>query len=161
MQPQIGYDPFMQGSDGVYWTIDDDLFLTLDGGRTVADWFGYVPSFHDASLSKLELGNGHAELVLQSFRMTNEVDEKGYFVLDRHALVTILLSGVTGVTLSGDASSSVQELAIRRVETEHTGWDTVAGPAIGNFEVRWESSFGLEGAIFARDVRFLLVPTEA
>ena len=151
----------MQGSDGVYWTTDDDLFFALDGARVVADWFGCVPSFHDASVSKLELGSGNAQLALRAFRMTSEVDENGYFVLDRHALVILHLSGVTGVSLSGDASSNVLELGIRRVETEQAGWNTVAGPAIGNFEVRWESSYGLEGAIFARDVRFSLVPTEA
>lgn len=151
----------MLGTDGVYWTVDEDLFLSLDGGKMVAEWFGYVPSFHDASMSKLELRDGHAELALQCFRMTNEVDEKGYFVLDRHVLVNIHLSGVTGVTLSGDASSAVHELAIRRVEFKQGQWGMVAGPVPGDFEVRWESNYGLEGAIFARDVHFLLVPTEA
>jgi hypothetical protein len=150
----------MQGSDGVYWTTDDGLFLALDGAKAVADWFGYIPSFHDASMSHLELGNGNAELSLRLFRMTDEVDENGFFVLDRHALVTVHLSGVTGVSLAGDATATVLELGIRRVEVDQLGSNTVAGPAIGNFEVRWESSWGLEGAIFARDVRFSLVPTE-
>jgi hypothetical protein len=157
---RIGYDPLMQGSDGVYWTTDDNLFLALDGAKAVVDWFGYIPSFHDASMSKFELGNGNAQLALQAFRMTDRTDENGYFVLDRHALVTVHLRDVTGVSLSGDASSTIQELGIRRVAVEQAGWDTVAGPAVGNFEVRWESSWGLEGAIFARDVRFSLFPAE-
>jgi len=151
----------MQGPDGNYWTTDNDLFLGLGGAREVVDWFGYVPSFHDATLIKFELGKGSAQFALQSFRITNEVDEKGYFVLDCHALVTVHLSGVTGVSLMGDASSTIQELGIRRVVVSQTGWDTVAGPAVGDYEVRWESSWGLEGAIFARDVRFSLAPASA
>jgi hypothetical protein len=154
----IEYDPSMQGSDGIYWKTDDRLFLTINGAKMLADWFGDIPSFHDASMTKLEIANGNAELALQTFRMTDEVDANGYFILDRHALVTVHFHGVTGVSLSGDATSTIQELGIRRVRVDQAEWDTVPGPITGNFEVRWESSFGLEGAIFAQDVRFSLVP---
>jgi hypothetical protein len=160
LETQSGYGLLMHGSEGVHWTTDDDLFLSLEGAKAVADWFGYIPSFHDASIDRLELGNGAAELALRYFRMTDEVNERGYFVLDRHALITIHLHGVTGVSLTGNAGASVDELGIRRVAVEQTGWDSVAGPDIGDLEVRWKSNVGLQGAIFARDVRFSLVPTE-
>jgi hypothetical protein len=151
----------MQGTDEIFWTTDKDLFLALDGAKQVVDCFGYMHDFHDATLSKLELSNGNAQIALNVCHMTDEVDGKGFFVLDRHALVTIHLTGVTGVSLTGAADSIVEQLNIRRVEADHNVGRTVAGPVPGNFEVRWESAWGLEGAIFAREVRFELVPTAA
>ena len=148
----------MPSSDGTYWTTDEELFLTLQGSAEVAEWFGCPPSFHDAEIERLELATGSGTIVLRAFRTTNEVDAKGFFILDRLALVTVHLDGVTAISLRGDASSIVQEIGIRRVLAEQSGWETVAGPRIGNIELTWESSFGLEGSLYAREVSFSLDP---
>ena len=79
----------MQPTNGAYWTTDEELFLACQGGRAVADWFGFVPSFHDATLDRIELAGGNALLAFRTFRMTDEVDAEGFFLLDRHAVVTV------------------------------------------------------------------------
>ena len=148
----------MQDADGSYWTTDSELFLGLAGAPEISEWFGYVPSFHDATMNELVIAKDSAALSLNAFRMTDRVDDRGYFILDRHALITVHLSGVTGFSLKGDASSTVFELGIRRLESNEDAWDTVAGPAPGDWEVRWESAYGLEGAIYARDLKLTFRP---
>lgn len=148
----------MPSSDEIYWTTDEDLFLALDGGKKVADWFGFVPSFHDATLDKLTLSGGSGTISLRAFRTTSEVDADGYFVLDKHALVDIFLDDITGIILDGDATSIVLDLCVRRLPASNDDWKTVAGPVAGNIEVKWESSCGLRGGLCARNVRFSLNP---
>jgi hypothetical protein len=148
----------MMNSDGTYWSTDKELFAALPGGQAVIDWFGFVPSFHDAELDRLELAKGGATIVLRAFRMRDAVDAKGLFVLDRHAVVTLHLSNVTGVHLTGDAASILSELGINRVGAAPAGFSTCAGPNAGDIQVSFESSYGLEGSIYAREVSFSVDP---
>ena len=151
----------MKDTDGNHWTTDHDLFRELAGGAQVIEWFGFIPSFHDASLDKIEINNGTVTMRLKAFRMTNEVDDRGYFVLDRHALVSLHFSRVSGIALAGDAQSSIAELGIRRITTVPAGWETCAGPCAGDIEVSFDTNIGLEGSIFARDLTMSLDPVEA
>ena len=58
-------------------------------------WFGQVPSFHDAEILSLHLHRkGPSVLRLHGWINTGEVGQSGYFVLDRHAVVTFTLSEV-------------------------------------------------------------------
>lgn len=151
----------MPMTDDIYWATDHDAFLSLPGGQAIVDWFGFVPSFHDATLEKLELATGTASIVLKAFRMTKEIDSKGYFVLDKHALVTIKLSEVTGIQLEGESGLIISDLGIRRLSEKPSGWHDGTGPCRGDFEVAWESCWGFDGALFAREVTLAFDPTEA
>jgi hypothetical protein len=148
----------MNDPDGTHWKTEDVLFAGLNGGPSVRDWFGYIPSFHDATLDRLELVDRNAALVIRCFRVTNEVDPSGHYVLDRRAVVTIHLAEVSGLSLVGDSSSIISELGIRRVEGAPPRFDNCGGPRRGDLEVRLESSYGLEGSIFARQIRLVLGP---
>lgn len=149
---------FMPNSDNTYWTTDEAFFLALEGGKEVADWFGFVPSFHDATIEKLELSGNNGKLSLKAFRMTDVIDAAGYFILDRHAVVDVLFQDITGVVLKGDAAAVIQEFGLRKLENPNGIWETTAGPVTGDIEARWECSVGLEGALYARSVRFALNP---
>jgi hypothetical protein len=148
----------MQNEDGTIWRTDEALFAAVPGGQALIDWFGFLPSFHDATLERLELNSGSATFVLRAFRMTDEVDRDGYFVCDKHALVTFELSSVTGVSLVGDATSIISGVGIRRLRAP-VSFLTCAGPSEGDLQVAFESSYGLEGSIFARELRLSLAPT--
>jgi hypothetical protein len=136
------------------WRTDPELFASLPGGAALIDWFGFVPTFHDATLEGLEMSDGATTLRLKAFRMTNEVDAEGYYVLDRHALVTISLSGVSGISLTGNASSIIFELRIRRLSADASGWLSCGGPEAGDFEIDFTTNYGLYGQLFARDLAF-------
>src|SRR5712692_434714 len=56
----------------------------IDGARELHDWFGYWPSFHDAEIIRLHLNRrGSSSLVIHTWEMTKEVDEKGLLHADQ------------------------------------------------------------------------------
>ncbi|WP_343610221.1 hypothetical protein [Novosphingobium sp.] len=148
----------MQKAETSHWATDADTFMALDGAKEVVAWFGIIPSFHDATLGRLEIGQGTAIMSLETFRMTSEVDSQGFFVLDKHATVTLNAKGVTGLALTGEASATIARLIIRRVSAKPMGWDNAVGPEVGDIEIGWESSWGMDGTIYAREVSLSLQP---
>jgi hypothetical protein len=73
----------------------------IPGWQALVEWFGGVPRFHDANLLDVRLASGGPSvLTIHAWRMTEEVDDQGYFVLDKHVTVTITLDDVTEVTLT-------------------------------------------------------------
>jgi hypothetical protein len=142
----------MQNADGSQWRTDEKLFAELKGGQALIERFGGVPSFHDSTLDQLTLADGNATLTIRAFRMTSEVDQNGYFILDNHVTVTVHLDGVSGLALSGNASSTISCLGIRRLEAEVPRIQTCEGPTEGDLEISIETSYGLEGSIYARQI---------
>ena len=61
-----------------------------------------LPSFHAAEILSLHLRRtGQSVLRLHGWINTGAVGQDGYFVLDRHAIVTFTLSGVMELQLVG------------------------------------------------------------
>ena len=142
--------------------MNESFFASFPGGQAVIDWFGFCPDFHDASLERIEVASGHAILAMHAFRTTSEVEAAGYFIRDRHALVTLRMERITGLKLEGDAGSIISELVIRRmrVSASPADWQTCAGPQAGDIEIAFESAVGLFGRIYAKDLTFELHPVE-
>ena len=142
------------------WENHQTLFSSLTGGQTVIDWFGFCPTFHDASLERLEIANGNVLLAIHAFRMTDELDKHGRFICDRHAIVTLRMRGVSGITLYGSAGSIIFDLKIRRLPSDEaaTNWKTCAAPVKGDIEVTFDTSMGLYGTIYTKELGFGLQP---
>jgi hypothetical protein len=76
-------------------------FSEIPGGQTLIDWFAHVPRFHDANLLEITLASkGTSTLRIHAWRMTDKVDDRGYYVLDKHVVVAIDLEEVTYVALT-------------------------------------------------------------
>ncbi|MET7244205.1 hypothetical protein ABZT49_12620 [Methylobacterium sp. EM32] len=148
--------------DRAWYPTDKALFAPLPGGQAVIDWFGFCPSFHDATLDGITIADGSASIVLKAFRMTDEIDENGYFILDRHAQVVIHMRRVTGLSLTGDAVSIISELTVRRLPAtpDRSEWPTCEGPAADDIEIAFGTSIGLTESFYASEVKFELRPTE-
>ncbi|RWQ67125.1 hypothetical protein [Mesorhizobium sp.] len=116
-------------------------FADIEGAQALIDWFGFVPNFHDAELLDIELLlNRSGRLRLHAFRMTDEVDDKGYFILDRHVLVTLTLEEVREISLDYfDLIGIVGRLLVTK-----TG---------KRYRIEWQSSYGVEGIIVAKNLR--------
>ncbi|KQW86464.1 hypothetical protein [Brevundimonas sp. Root1279] len=144
------------------WGTDPNLFAALPGSDAIVGWFGFTPSFHDADLVELTLTKGDAIMRIAAFRMTDQVNEAGYFVLDRHAIVSLHMTKVTGVELNGDAHSILAGLVIRRLEASvpKDRFGTCPGPEAGDYEIAFETSYGLWGALYARGLALSLEPAE-
>ncbi|ACS55095.1 MULTISPECIES: hypothetical protein [Rhizobium] len=139
---------------------DENLFASLAGGQAVIDWFGFCPRFHDASLERLEIVNGNVFLAIRAFRMTDKLDAQRRFICDRHALVTLRMSAVSGMRLHGSAVSIIFDLRIRRLTADEAAsdWETCDAPVKGDIEVTFDTSIGLYGSIYSKDLAFELQP---
>ena len=87
----------------------------IPGAAGVLAWFGYWPSFHDAEGLSITLDRSHpSRIVVHTWNRTDEVDARGYFVLDEHAIVTFVLEdflldrqGITNTQIAGFNSQNV------------------------------------------------------
>jgi hypothetical protein len=127
-------------------TEDDDrdrvALSALPGGQELCDWFGSEPGFHDATLSELTLRQpGVSTLRFDAFRVTSEIDANGYYVCDRHVIVTFALERLIEVNLTnfmGDAA----------IVTDLKFADTPGGVRLS-----WGSAYGVDGSIEAHSIQ--------
>jgi len=127
-------------------------------------WFGCVPSFHDGEILSLHLNRVHSSrLRIHAWIGTGAVDARGYFVTDKHAVVTFTLEEIIDLQLDGFSCQNViGALALRRApeHPDRLPFDPVATlPSV--YEIELEPCFGLSGKIRARQVRISFVPGKA
>jgi hypothetical protein len=121
----------------------------IPGGEALFDWFGRVPRFHDAKLLEVTFsGKGSGLLRIHTWNMTNEVDEQGYFVLDKHVVVTLALEAVSVINCTD--FNMVPGIIF---DLEITSLDQ-------GFHLEWSASYGVSGSINAKQVRITLEPGE-
>jgi hypothetical protein len=71
---------------------ETSIYDAVSGGADLVRWFGRVPSFHDAEILSLDLRRiGQSFLRLHGWINTGQAGQDGYFVLDRHAIVTFAI----------------------------------------------------------------------
>ena len=83
----------------------------LENHEEVIDAFGYWPTFHDAEIHKFILDRTNEtykdyycpciEFVFHTWEMTSDVDDKGYYKLVKHHLVTLRFEDVYDLDLDG------------------------------------------------------------
>jgi hypothetical protein len=99
--------------------------LSIYGSEQVSNVFGYWPDFHDAEVVRMSLhrtadyDSGPTIFMdVHVFEITKEVDEKGYFKLQHHLLVTFRFDGVHDVDLSGfNNQNALNKLVVRDIGT--------------------------------------------
>lgn len=139
------------------WTSDEKLFAQLEGASELASWFGCLPDFHDATIQSMTFEASSGTLVLSAFRMTSEVDEQGFFVLDRHVRVSFHFEGVSGVVLDCNPFTTVLEVGLRRLTPEHLPVLNTSASA-GDYELGFDDVCGGSGAIYAKAVSVSFQP---
>jgi len=115
----------------------------ITGADRLVERFGGWPSFHDAEVVRLTLDrrgeNGPtAEMLVHAWLMTDKVDERGYYVLEKHTLVRFVFERLASCEVSDFNHQNV--LFGLEVSPE-----TVEGEAA--FRVTLDSSFGLGGSL--------------
>ena len=120
----------------------------VQGGSDLLAWFGgHVPSFHDAEVISLELDRAGAtcRIRVHAFESTGDIDQAGYYVLARHAVVTFELGGVTELELADFNHQNV--LYGLRIDREANG-----------YHVELEPCWGLSGFLKAQTVQIAVSP---
>jgi len=84
-----------------------------------------VPRFHDAEL--LEIGfssKGAGLLRIHAWNMTDKVNAQGYYLLDRHAVVTLDLDDVSAINCTdfNMVPGIISELEIAKVDDRFRIW---------------------------------------
>jgi hypothetical protein len=120
----------------------------VPGGEALFGWFGRVPRFHDAKLLEITFsGKGSGLLRIHAWNMTNKVDARGYFVLDKHVVVTLALAvSVINCTNFDMVPAVIFDLEITSLDQ--------------GFRLEWSASYGVSGSIGAKEVRITLEPGE-
>ena len=123
----------------------------IPGGVELIKWFGFTPHFHDASVLFAKfVDGGRGELRIHAWRMTDQTDAHGYFILDRHAVVTFSFEGVRDINLRDvNEFGGIYDLSLSAIDD--------------GFRIEWDNTCGrdgpgIEGSVAARDVRVSFVP---
>jgi hypothetical protein len=137
------------------------IYDAVSGGANLVRWFGHVPSFHDAEILSLHLRRkGQSILRLHGWTNTGTVGRDGYYVLDRHAIVTFTLNEVMDLQLDGFSIQNViGGLVLRRApdRPERRGY-LALDPLPHDIEIELEPCYGLDGLIRARSVSITFAP---
>ncbi|WP_157405654.1 Imm50 family immunity protein [Asticcacaulis benevestitus] len=118
----------------------------LDWGPVIR-WFGHVPLFHDAEVVSIELRRDPIPSIVRlfAFRMNSDIDERGYYRLDLHALVTFSLSGIGRVELDDwNHQNALQSLEIKKVDDA--------------YQLDMVGAYGVHGLIAAKSIAVQVEP---
>lgn len=127
---------------------DTSLLSNVSGGKSVIDWFGREPNFHDAKIIGICLIQGKTSSIsLHAWNTTDTVDTKGYFLTEKHATVKIDFEKVDLVELSD-------------FDFEYDGivYSLELSGSLASTEVSWTSSVGVEGRIKGSGVSISVSP---
>jgi hypothetical protein len=137
------------------------IYGDVPGGADLVSWFGEVPTFHDAEILSLDLRrDAQSTLRLHGWINTGSVGQDGYYVLDRHAIVTFTLTDVMDLQLDGFSIQNVIfGLVLRRAPNrpERRGY-LALDPLPQDIELELEPCYGLSGLIRARSVSITFEP---
>jgi hypothetical protein len=122
--------------------------IYLKNYQLVRTAFGFWPSFHDANVEDFRYapeGDGRIDLTLHGFVITDETDDRGYFILVKHHLVHFAFHGI------------LEPVFERFMENGNILFDLGFSfpeefESKGAFKVNMESAMGgdLDGAFLAR-----------
>jgi hypothetical protein len=96
-------------------------------------------------------------LRLHGWINTGKTGQAGYFVLDRHAIVTFAISGIMGLQLAGFSIQNVIGGLVLRRAPDRRGCFAL-DPLPQDVEIELEPCYGLDGLIRARAVSISFQP---
>jgi|SRR5690348_5668811 len=123
---------------------------SIQESRKLTDIFGYWPDFHDAEIVEALFSRGDTEpfekrhptltAKLHTWKVTGEVDARGYHVLSHHTLATLRFHDIEDFCMEGfNRQNVISELRIEQQERKDG-----SSPF---FTVKFWACYGM-GAIF-------------
>ena len=125
----------------------------IPGAGEVVAWFGYWPSFHDAEVLSITLDRSHpSRVVIHTWDRTSDVDARGYYVRDKHAIVTFVLEGFL-LDHEGITNTQIDYFNAQNVLSGATINKTVAG-----YDLILYGIYGVSASISVQYIRVELSP---
>ena len=121
----------------------------VGNAEALVDAMGYWPSFHDANVLEAERKTDAFSVTIHLFAMTDEVDSAGYFALEKHHRIEVLMHGVQSSSLPATYA--------------HDCLDSLTFVQTGEYlEVDFASHMGQDGTIVCRSVEIAgIVPCDS
>ncbi|MFI5013420.1 MAG: hypothetical protein ACHQAY_13845 [Hyphomicrobiales bacterium] len=142
-------------------TDTEATYAAIPGGPDLVAWFGHVPNFQDAEIVSLDLHRrGPSILRIHFWNRRNEIDDCGYYVLDRHAVVAFTLEDIMDLQLDGFSHQNVIfGLQLRRASERPDRRPYYSlDPSPDDYEIQLEPCFGLDGSIRCRRISVAFIP---
>lgn len=139
----------------------DAIYRGLKGGAELISWFGHCPTFHDAEIVSLDLRRREpSRLSVHGWNIMSTLDHDGYYVLDRHAVVTFVLEEILDLELRGfSAQNVISELTIARAPIRpERQKDYTLDASPDDYELLLEDCYGLAGRFSCRRISIELTP---
>src|SRR5947209_8757186 len=124
----------------------------IENADLVESIFGCWPSFHDAEIHSITItrdceSGPQMDVSIHHWKMTSEVDSKGYYVLKHHTLTTLRFFNVSELQLAGFNHQNVLwDIEISEVA------EAASKPS---FSVSMPSSFGCESSFKCGRIRVM------
>ena len=138
----------------------EKVYRNIDGGPELLDWFGRVPSFHDAEILSLSLDRkGQSSLRIHAWNTTQNVGDDGYLVLEKHALVTFHIDEIIDLQLDGFSKQNViggLEIAFGPPNPERKAY--YAQDVKTAYELSLEPCYGMDGTICCKNISVRFKP---
>ncbi len=122
----------------------------IANSNLLTDFYGEWPSFHDAEVISIQLDRYEPSLVasIYTFRMTSQIDDRGYYVLDRKAVVTFRFRDIVEPSIDGFNHQNVLFGLTLKDISDHQLEDI-------RFEVTFDSSYGVNASFKCRAIEIL------
>jgi hypothetical protein len=144
-----------------------EIATLIVGSEKLTSIFGRWPSFHDAEVHEIHFERGHIDAGAQVYEfprltvrlhhwlMTNEIDQKGYYVSTKHTLTTVKFFDVDNFKMEGfNHQNTILGLRIEQKTREE-------GPT-SYFAVDFEPAFGIDASFTCLRIEIVeAVPCDA
>src|SRR5690242_1608664 len=124
-----------------------DCIAEIPGAAELSDWFGGFPSFHDAKAEFQINSDGTGWLRTSGFRMGDQVDAEGFYVLEKRFVALFYFNEITSVSITDFMPGQVilDELDIKKTD--------------GAIQVNFiDTAWGASGYVEAKSVRVEFEP---
>ena len=138
----------------------ESIYAEIPGGSDLIAWFGGEPRFHDAEIVSLTLRRrSDSTLNVHFWTSTAEVDDRGYFVLGQHVVVTFAIEEIRDLEIEGfNHQNVIYGLRLLRGRDRPDREPYTTGTSPSDYEIELEDCFGMGGLIRCQKISIRLTP---
>ena len=141
----------------------ESIYQSISGGPELLAWFGQVPSFHDAEIVSLEIiSRGTTTLKVKTWNLTDRVGTDGYYVSEKHAIVTFVMEELVHLQLEGFQPQNVidgLDLSKTKAHPDHSSFYNEKDSPM-DFDLMIQPCYGMDGIIRCKRISVNFVPSK-
>jgi hypothetical protein len=140
----------------------ESVYRKLPGGTQLLQWFGRVPSFHDAEIVSLALNRRSPSLLtIHGWTMDGSKTQDGYFVQQKKAVVVFEIQDIVYLNLEGFSRQNVIDgliIAQRAPDPLAKSYYSTLDSNADDYEIILEPCYGMDGLIRCKKISVSFEP---